>query len=120
MPTANVPLPQRPSYAVVYPPGPSPGASTLEDLVASASRQGGDDIDQLIRMAERGIKPPRRDNAEGTPPAAPAASAPAAAPATAAAPPQRPAAEKTKKEKGTRMIYSDGELQPRGKDGPDA
>ena len=32
-------------------------ASTIDELVAGAARQG-DDIDQIIRMAEAGIKPP--------------------------------------------------------------
>jgi hypothetical protein len=51
-------------------------------LVASGGQQG-DDIDQIIRNAEAGIKPPKKEET---------------------------AVEKPKKEKGTRMIYADTEV----------
>jgi len=89
-------LPQRPPYAGSYPPGsyPPPGAaSTLDELVASASRQG-DDIDHIIRMAEAGIKPGK--DGSGTPVEPQSATA-----ATT---------EKGKKDKSMRMVYADAEF----------
>lgn len=72
-------LPQRPGF-----PGQYGNASTVDDLVAGAARQG-DDIDQMIRMAEAGIRPPQQKAEE-------------------------PPAEKAgKKEKAMRMIYMDGD-----------
>ncbi|KAK4121944.1 hypothetical protein N657DRAFT_647449 [Parathielavia appendiculata] len=73
-------------------PGGAP--STVDELVANESRQGagGDDIDQLIRMAEAGIKP--------------AAGGPKNGPEEAAA----TAGEK--KKKGSRMVYADTEVSP--------
>lgn len=93
-------LPQRPGYPANYYPGQSPpgypatGASTVDELVASAARQG-DDIDQLIRMAEAGIRPGK------TPTDSTGAVAPAA----------EGGEKKSKKEKG-RMVYTDTELSP--------
>lgn len=51
----------------------------------------GDDIDDLIRLAEAGVKPPT--------PAAPAAAAP-------------PAASKPAKKDKSKMVYNDGETSP--------
>lgn len=88
-------LPQRPGYPY---PGQAPpgytagGASTVDELVAGAARQG-DDIDQLIRMAEAGIKP-------------------ANTPTSAA--PHEAGEKKSKKEKG-RMVYADTEFSPEEK-----
>lgn len=81
-------LPQRPSYGA---PG---GGSTVDELVAAGARQG-DDIDNLIRMAEAGIKPGQ--NADG---------------AEAA-----PAEKKSKKDKdkNMRMVYADTEVSPEEK-----
>jgi hypothetical protein len=61
----------------------------VDELVAHAARQGagGDDIDQLIRMAEAGIKP-----------------------GAAAKAGEEGAGEK--KKKGTRMVYGDTEVSP--------
>lgn len=63
--------------------------------MAGAASQG-DDIDQLIRMAEAGIKPGKTPT-EG-----------------AAAPPPEAGEKKSKKEKG-RMIYADAEFSPEEK-----
>ncbi|OIW23806.1 hypothetical protein CONLIGDRAFT_686037 [Coniochaeta ligniaria NRRL 30616] len=98
VPASN--LPQRPPYGAPFYPAPGappqgyPGASTVDELVANAGRQG-DDIDQMIRMAEAGIKPPAK-----------AAEEPAAA-----------ADKKGKKdkEKNTRMVYADTEVSPEEK-----
>lgn len=95
-------LPQRPGYAGNYYPGTGApgfpgGASTVDELVAGAARSG-DDIDQLIRMAEAGIKVPlKKEN--GTP--------------TEAAPAEPAVEKKSKKDKDKgRMIYSDPEFSP--------
>lgn len=93
-------LPQRPGYPANYYPGqpapgyPATGASTVDELVASAARQG-DDIDQLIRMAEAGIKPGQTPTAG----------------AGAVAPAPEGGEKKSKKEKG-RMVYADAEFSP--------
>lgn len=91
-PGANLPappgLPQRPQQ---YGSGPggywsgsggSGNASTVDELVASASRPS-DDIDQIIRMAEAGIKPPGKEEEKAA------------------------AAEKSKKKDKARMQFSD-------------
>ncbi|SPO02405.1 related to zinc finger protein [Cephalotrichum gorgonifer] len=97
---AQAPLPPRPGEA---PPGaaglpPPPGAywnnpaagpppgpsSTIDELVSGAAAQpGGDDIDQLIRMAEAGVKPA-----------------------------EKPAEEKKSKKEKVRMFYEDTEVSP--------
>ncbi|KAK3899645.1 hypothetical protein C8A05DRAFT_46342 [Staphylotrichum tortipilum] len=101
--TAPFPLPARPpsgsAGAPPYfyngaPPGYPGGApSTVDDLVASASRQGpsGDDIDQLIRMAEAGIKPGAGSKGE------------------------EGAGAGDKKKKGSRMVYADTDVSPEEK-----
>ncbi|ORY66971.1 uncharacterized protein BCR38DRAFT_364067 [Pseudomassariella vexata] len=100
-------LPQRPGSNLAAPPGlpPRPGqpgfpgyapvASTVDELVAGAARQG-DDIDEIIRMAEAGIKPPKKPE--------PVAEAPA----------EEPVGEKKSKkdkDKNVKMIYED-EVSP--------
>ncbi|KAK5662170.1 hypothetical protein OQA88_8075 [Cercophora sp. LCS_1] len=82
-------LPQRPPYWQGAPPAYPAGASTVDELVAGASRQG-DDIDQLIRMAEAGIKP--------------------AKPAT-----EDIGGEKKSKKDKMRMVYADTEVSPEEK-----
>lgn len=102
----NVPgnLPQRPGYPANYYPGQAPsgypagGASTIDELVAGAARPG-DDIDELIRMAEAGIKPGKTPT-DGT--------------GAAGAPPAEGAEKRSKKEKG-RMVYADSEFSPEEK-----
>lgn len=99
----NVPgnLPQRPGYPANYYPGQAPsgypagGASTIDELVAGAARPG-DDIDELIRMAEAGIKPGKTPT-DG-----------------AGAPPAEVGEKKSKKEKG-RMVYADADFSPEEK-----
>lgn len=86
-PPAPTGLPQRPPGAGPYW-GGAGAPSTVDELVSGAATgqgqgQGGDDIDQMIRMAEAGVRPP----------------------AEAA-----PAEKKGKKEK-VRMFY-DGEVSP--------
>ncbi|KAH8887141.1 hypothetical protein GQ53DRAFT_693483 [Thozetella sp. PMI_491] len=87
-------LPQRPPYGGFYnggAPGQSypAGASTVDELVSSASRQP-DDIDQIIRMAEAGIKPGKsaEEGAAGE------------------------KKGKKDKDKNTRMVYADLEISP--------
>lgn len=104
LPTAPGNLPQRPGYPANYYPGQAPpgypaaGASTIDELVAGAARSG-DDIDQLIRMAEAGIKPGKT---------------PTDGPGATAVPPAESGEKKSKKEKG-RMIYTDAEFSPEEK-----
>lgn len=82
-PPAPTGLPQRPPGAAGGYWG-GPGASTVDELVAGATTgQGGDDIDQMIRLAEAGVKPAA----------------------------EAPAEKKSKKEK-VRMFYLDGEISP--------
>lgn len=99
-------LPSRPGNNLPAPPGlpPRPGqqgwqpgsASTIDELVSGAARHG-DDIDQIIRMAEAGIKPPGRKPEE------------AAAQEESAVPEKK--ATKKDKDKNVKMIYED-ELSP--------
>ncbi|KAK3939982.1 hypothetical protein QBC46DRAFT_289261 [Diplogelasinospora grovesii] len=106
-PPNNVPavggaLPQRPPYYPYGPGGaPPPGlpgtASTVDELVAGASRPGGDDIDQLIRMAEAGIKPPKTETPQ---------------PDDAGAVAATEKKGRKDKEKNTRMVYADSEVSP--------
>ncbi|KAK4464311.1 putative zinc finger protein [Cladorrhinum samala] len=101
-PGAPSALPQRPPYAYngSAPPAGFPAGggvpSTVDELVASAAATGGrvpggDDIDQLIRLAEAGIKPAKTDDA------------------TAAA------SGGEKKKKGMRMVYDDTDVSPEEK-----
>jgi hypothetical protein len=66
----------------------------MEEVAANTAQAPGDDIDQLIRMAEAGIKPPRKSET-------PAAT-------EEAAPEKKP---KKDKDKNVQMIYED-ELSP--------
>lgn len=93
-PAPGAALPQRPTYmypgAGAAPSGYTGNASTVDELVAGASRQG-DDIDQLIRMAEAGIKPGKTGAEDAG------------------------AEKKGKKEKHTRMVYGDQDISPEEK-----
>ncbi|KAI1383898.1 uncharacterized protein F4822DRAFT_54588 [Hypoxylon trugodes] len=90
-PGSNLPapagLPARPGQV-----GWQGSASTIDELVSGATQQG-DDIDQIIRMAEAGIKPPKKTE---TPTAEPSAEG---------------AEKKSKKDKGVKMMYDD-EISP--------
>ncbi|KAI9735757.1 MAG: hypothetical protein M1818_006365 [Claussenomyces sp. TS43310] len=130
---------QNPAMSSAYPPhsqgyngNHAANASSVDELVAGASRPT-DDIDEIIRMAEAGIRPPKKDappshalvSAPVPIPASAQTSAPAAAqnPESHAQPQSQPAAipetseKKTKKEKdkNTRMVYSDNEVSPEEK-----
>lgn len=76
---------------------------------AEGARQP-DDIDELIRMAEAGIKPPRKSETPATP---------GAAPSGVVEPTHTPAGEEKKgrkdKEKATKMAYADNEVSPEEK-----
>lgn len=90
VPGAPAALPQRPNYPYASGAPGFPGApSTVDELVAGAAPRAGDDIDQLIRMAEAGIKPARSGE-------------------------EAPAAGE-KKKKGMRMVYDDSEVSPEEK-----
>lgn len=90
-PGAPAALPQRPP-GYYYNGAPPP--STVDELVAGAAGAGGarpgDAIDNLIRMAEAGIKPGEDAAGAG-------------------------AEKKSKKEKNTRMVYGDSEVSPEEK-----
>lgn len=74
------------------PGGGYPGASTVDELVSGAARQG-DEIDQLIRAAEQGSKPPARAGEDAA------------------------GGEKKgkSKDKNMRMVYGDSEVSPEEK-----
>ncbi|KAK5630586.1 hypothetical protein RRF57_006301 [Xylaria bambusicola] len=92
-PGSNVPaasgLPQRPGQ-----PGWPTNTATPEELGVGTVPQQGDDIDQLIRMAEAGIRPPKKSET-------PAATEEAA----------QEKKSKKEKDKNVQMIYED-ELSP--------
>jgi hypothetical protein len=92
----------------------STNASSVDDLVSGAAREA-DDIDEIIRMAEAGIKPPKKGEA---PPPAVQAPEPIATPTPAPESAEKPdiaAEKKAKKEKPIKMVYSDNELSPEEK-----
>jgi hypothetical protein len=92
----------------------STNASAVDDLVSGAAREA-DDIDEIIRMAEAGIKPPKKGEA---PPPVVQAPEPIATPTPAPESAEKPdaaAEKKAKKEKPIKMIYSDNELSPEEK-----
>ncbi|KAI0441980.1 hypothetical protein F4803DRAFT_551540 [Xylaria telfairii] len=92
-PGSNVPaasgLPPRPGQ-----PGWPANVPTAEEHASSAPPQQGDDIDQLIRMAEAGIRPPKKSEA---------------AAATEEVAPEKKS--KKEKDKNVQMMYED-ELSP--------
>ncbi|RFU33757.1 hypothetical protein B7463_g2549, partial [Scytalidium lignicola] len=108
-----------PSHPQGYNGDYSANASTIDELVSGAARQG-DDIDEIIRMAEAGIKPPKKIATPDTPAAAavanPEATAtPEVAEKTDAAEKTETTEKKSKKDKPIRMIYSDNEVSPEEK-----
>jgi hypothetical protein len=86
----------------------------VDDLISGAARQA-DDIDEIIRMAEAGIKPPKKG--DGLPPP-PGLSLPLppilSIPETAVKTEEKPETteKKSKKEKPIKMIYSDNDMSP--------
>ena len=118
---------QNPVMSSVYPPqsqgynGAHTTNAAVDDLISGVKREA-DDIDEIIRMAEAGIKPPKKGEA----PPAPAANLPQIPPPVAAAAPEtpptiaEPTAEKTdasekKSKKGMKMVYDDNEVSPEEK-----
>ncbi|KAL2063801.1 hypothetical protein VTL71DRAFT_5606 [Oculimacula yallundae] len=95
-------------------PGTYATNSSADDLNSGTAREA-DDIDELIRMAEAGIKPPKK----GELPAPPAQTQePEVAPTPASegkndvVEKAEPTEKKSKKEKPIKMIYSDNDLSP--------
>jgi hypothetical protein len=107
----------------VYPPhSQGYGASTnaAGDGQSGVTREV-DDIDELIRMAEAGIKPPKKGEAPsisslGPPPGLPQMPLPAVA---ASIPPIEPAVKaevvEKKAKKDMKMVYDDNEMSPEEK-----
>jgi len=90
----------------------STNATSVDDLVSGAAREA-DDIDEIIRMAEAGIRPTKKGEAP---------TVTLAPPETTAAPVAAEVVEKTeavekkaKKDKPTKMIYSDNDISPEEK-----
>jgi hypothetical protein len=106
---SSAPHPQ--GYSGGYP----TNASAVDDLVSGAAREV-DDIDEIIRMAEAGIKPPKKGEAPPAP--APVVTAPVQSaeatptPAPEATEKSEANEKKAKKDKPIRMIYSDTEFSP--------
>jgi hypothetical protein len=110
---------QKPAMSSAYPPNPqghgefTTNASSVDDLVTGAAREA-DDIDEIIRMAEAGIKPPKK--ADVTPvPAAVLEPEATVTPAPEALSKPEPIEKKSKKDKSMKMIYSDNEISPEEK-----
>jgi hypothetical protein len=87
--------------------------SSVDDLKPGAPREA-DDIDEIIRMAEAGIKPPKKGEIPSNPavvPEAAAVSTPPPGTADKSDNAEKPE-KKSKKEKPSRMVYSDNDLSP--------
>ncbi|RDL33348.1 Uncharacterized protein BP5553_08787 [Venustampulla echinocandica] len=109
---------QKPAMSSAYPASQGYGdysanASSVDDLVSGAARAA-DDIDEIIRMAEAGIKPPKKGEAL---PARVQAPIPEAAPTPVPETTEKTETneKKSKKDKPTKMIYSDNEISPEEK-----
>ncbi|KAH6662570.1 hypothetical protein B0J14DRAFT_495838 [Halenospora varia] len=108
---------QKSAMSPAYPPQSqgygaySANASSVDDLVSGAAREA-DDIDEIIRMAEAGIKPPKKGETPVAAPKVVAEATPTPAPET-----EKPEAteKKSKKDKPTKMIYSDNDISPEEK-----
>lgn len=122
---------QNAAMSSVYPPhsqgynGAHSTNAAVDDLISGVKREA-DDIDEIIRMAEAGIKPPKKGEAPpaamlAPPPGLPQAPVPAAAPAPEpTATTVEPSAEKTevvekKGKKEMKMSYDDNEISPEEK-----
>ena len=88
----------------------------MDDLVSGAAREA-DDIDEIIRMAEAGIRPPKKGEAAAAPLQAietEATSTPV--PETVeTGEKSEPTQKKSKKDKPQKMIYSDNDMSPEEK-----
>jgi hypothetical protein len=96
--------------------GNATNASSVDNGAPGNAREP-DDIDELIRMAEAGIKPPKKEALTPTPASAPVAAQPAATPEVSEKVNEKPNEKKSKKEKDkpSKMIYSDNEISPEEK-----
>ena len=122
---------QSSAMSSVYPPhsqgyGAHSTNADVDELISGVKRET-DDIDEIIRMAEAGIKPPKKGEAPsasvqapppGLPHAPPKVTAPPAPQSTPAS--TEPAPEKTesgekKTKKEMRMVYDDLEVSPEEK-----
>lgn len=108
----------------------SANASAVDDLISSATREP-DDIDEIIRMAEAGIKPPKKVDSHQSSAQSPQAQTSATPQQTTPAMPERapeasatPAPEvseksekksKKKRDENIRMVYHDDETAPEEK-----
>ncbi|TVY84195.1 BUB3-interacting and GLEBS motif-containing protein [Lachnellula suecica] len=101
-----------PSHSQGYADYPT-NASSVDDLVTGAARDP-DDIDEIIRMAEAGIKPPKKGEAAPAPVQAVEAAA-TLTPAPETTEKSEPTEKKSKKEKPVKMIYSDNDMSPEEK-----
>jgi hypothetical protein len=101
-------------------------ASSVDDLISGAAREP-DDIDEIIRMAEAGIRPPKKVDVQSmpvhTPAPAPVLTAVPEPPAVQEAT-EKQATEKSEasekkakkeKDKNAKMVYSDNEVSPEEK-----
>lgn len=106
--------PHLPGYNGGYP----TNASTADNLISGGAREA-DDIDKLIRMAEAGIKPPKKGEATSAlvPASTPSIQPqePSPAPALETADKLEVNEKKAKKDKPIRMVYSDTEFSPEEK-----
>ncbi|KFX87570.1 hypothetical protein V490_08160 [Pseudogymnoascus sp. VKM F-3557] len=118
---------QNPAMSSAYPP-PHQGYNDTYAANGSVGNNGApgaarepDDIDELIRMAEAGIKPPKKGESPSsvsipTPNVAqPQPTDAAAAPAAAATPEASNKKAKKDKDKATKMVYSDDQFSPEEK-----
>ncbi|KAG0645734.1 BUB3-interacting and GLEBS motif-containing [Hyphodiscus hymeniophilus] len=118
---------QSSAMSSVYPPHPQGYVAhstnaAVDDLISGAKRET-DDIDEIIRMAEAGIKPPKKGEVssasmQAPPPGLPEAPLPVAAPPSlvpagatyTTVEKTEPVEKKSKKE--MRMVYEDLEVSP--------
>jgi hypothetical protein len=110
---------QKSAMSSAYPPHSqgygdySTNASSVDDLVSGAAREA-DDIDEIIRMAEAGIKPPKKGETAPAPVQATEAEA-TSTPTPETAEKSEPTQKKGKKDKPQKMIYSDNDMSPEEK-----
>jgi hypothetical protein len=90
----------------------STNATSVDDLVSGAAREA-DDIDEIIRMAEAGIKPKKKDQAPAQTSAPETEST--STPVPDANTKSELAEKKSKKDKPMKMIYSDNDISPEEK-----